>query len=233
MSTTQPIQRQHLRRLKEIYRSSGWPCRDGVEVELRVAGLIEAREDEVGRETLRLTTVGLEALAGYQASSRASRSAHDALVEQVAQAMQREGRVVWTGLPLRAQVDGEWVVAIPDVFSIRHTTVESYLQPVVHEIKVSRADLLCDLKRPEKRGAYLGMAQQVYYVLGLNAKGQPIAEPEEIPAECGVMVATATSVEVARMAPAQPFGGMRFDTWMALAKASPLARGEEASQLAL
>ena len=43
-----------------------------------------------------------------------------------------------------------WAIAMPDVFSIRHTTVEDYVEPVVHEIKVRRADLLADLRRPQR-----------------------------------------------------------------------------------
>lgn len=68
--------------------------------------------------------------------------------------MQQEGRIAWTQLALRAQVEGAWTQAIPDVFSIRHTKVEANQEPVLHEIKVSRANLLGDLKRPEKRAAY-------------------------------------------------------------------------------
>ncbi len=36
------------------------------------------------------------------------------------------GRVLWAGLQVRAQVDGELVVVIPDEFSIRHTTARSF-----------------------------------------------------------------------------------------------------------
>ena len=67
--------------------------------------------------------------------------------------MARPGRVVWTGLSLRAQVPGpapeappQWCISMPDVFSIRNTTVEAYVEPVVHEIKVRRADLLGSVK---------------------------------------------------------------------------------------
>jgi len=227
------ITRKHLTRLREVYRSSGWPCRDPLEVDLIVGGLVQAARDDQGRETLHLTSAGLQALADAHASNRANRSAHDELVMQVAQRMQQEGRIAWTQLPLRAQVDGAWTQAIPDVFSIRHTTVEAYLEPVVHEIKVSRADLLGDLKRPEKRAAYLAMASQVYYVLGLNAKGQPIAEADEVPAECGVMVATSSGLEIVRVAPKQPFTGLRFDAWMALAKAAPEPRNSNQVQMHL
>jgi hypothetical protein len=111
-----------------------------------------------------------------------------------------------------------WVQARPDVFSIRYTSVEAYLQPLVHEIKVRRADLLADLKKPEKRAAYLGMAGECWYVL---AEG--IGGPQDVPPECGVIIATPTALECVRPAPARK-GLMRFDLWMALARAVPLER---------
>jgi hypothetical protein len=224
------ITRRHLTRLRQIHRSSGWPCKDMLEVDLQVAGLIDKQLDDQGRETLFLTPTGLTALSQAHANNRASRTAHDDLVMCVAAQMQMEGRIAWTGMALRAQVNGAWVQAIPDVFSIRNTTVEAYLEPVVHEIKVSRADLLGDLKKTEKRAAYLAMASKLYYVLGLNAKGQPIAQPEDIPIECGVMVATGSVIETLRPALPQPFEGLRFDVWMALAKAAPVVREDDSPQ---
>lgn len=232
-NTPPRITRKHLTRLREIYRSSGWPCRDSLEVDLIVGGLVQAERDDQGRETLHLTPAGLQALADAHATNRASLSAHDELVKKVAERMKQEGRIAWTQLALRAQVEGAWTQAIPDVFSIRNTTVEAYLEPIVHEIKVSRADLLGDLKRPEKRAAYLAMASQVYYVLGRNAKGQPIAEADEVPAECGVIMVTTPGLEIMRLAPRQPFTGLRFDMWMTLAKSTPAPKRNDAPQMQL
>ena len=148
------IGKTHARRLREIYRSAGWPCQDLVEIELLAAGLLERVRAASGHETLRVTDAGIRLLAETLQGNRAARSEHDALVQQVAREMARAGRVVWTGLSLRAQVPGpapedppQWCIAMPDVFSIRNTTVEAYVEPVVHEIKVRRADLLGDLKK--------------------------------------------------------------------------------------
>jgi hypothetical protein len=129
-------------------------------------------------------------------------------------------------MPLPAAPAGKlrWVQARPDVFSIRYTSVEAYLQPLVHEIKVRRADLLSDLRKPDKRAAYLGMAGECWYVL---AEG--IGGPQDVPPECGVMIATAGGLECARPAP-QRAARMRFDLWMALARAVPLAREEDDGQ---
>jgi hypothetical protein len=117
-----------------------------------------------------------------------------------------------------------WVQARPDVFSIRYTSVEAYLQPLVHEIKVRRSDLLSDVRKPEKRAAYLGMAGECWYVL---AEG--IGGPEDVPPECGVIIATASGLETARAAPPRA-ARMRFDLWMALARAVPLEREMDEGQ---
>lgn len=273
-ATTQ-LRRVHLTRLRQIFRSAGWPCHDPIEIDLLAAGCLALLRDDQGRETLRPTPAGLQALALARQQNQAALDAHDALVHKVALQQQREGRLAWTDLSLRVQLGtaaaapdappdpphtwpgehpepdlladqpqplrmaapgGQWVMARPDVFSVRHTTVEAYLAPVVHEIKVSRADLMGDLRNPAKREAYLGLAQQVYYVL---APG--IAEADEVPATCGVMAelpaAEGGALVRLRAAPARPFARLPFAMWMALARATPLARptttDDEPTQLGL
>jgi hypothetical protein len=213
----------HRRRLRDIWRSAGWPCRDMVEVELLTAGLVERLRDAQGRETLRVTDAGVRVLAAALQKNRATRDAHEALVERVARDMQRAGRIAWRALSLRARVgsgdDAAWSMAMPDVYSIRRTTVEAYLQPIVHEVKVRRADLLSDLRHAAKRAAYLQLSSECWYVIR-----EGIARPEEIPSECGVLVATAAGLDVARPAPRRPMQ-MPFGVWMALARATPVDNG--------
>jgi hypothetical protein len=206
----------HRRRLRDIYRSAGWPYQDGVEVELLAAGLVARERDAVGRETLRLTDAGIAVLAETLAGNRARRDPHEALVERVARAMTRAGRLAWRGLAVRTRAGDGWTMAMPDVFSIRHTTVEAYAEPVVHEVKVRRADLLADLRRQAKRQAYLELGGECWYVLA-----QGIAEPDEIPRECGVLVAAADALVVARPAPRRA-AKIAFPLWMALARATPI-----------
>jgi hypothetical protein len=208
----------HRRRLRDIWRSAGWPCRDAVELELLCAGLLERQNDDQGRETLRVTDAGLQVMAATRRRNQAAFDKHEALVALVAREMQRAGRVVWRGLSLRAPLAGEdgattWAMAMPDVFSIRHTTVEDYTEPVVHEIKVSRADLLSDLRRAAKGAAYRALASQCWYVLQRG-----IAEPDEVPADYGVMLADGSALEVARAAPRRAMR-LPFAVWMALARA--------------
>jgi len=117
---------------------------------------------------------------------------------------------------VRARVDSGWAIAMPDVFSIRHTTVEAYVEPIVHEVKVQRADLLADLRRACKRQAYLDLGGECWYVIK-----DGIARADEIPAECGVLVAAERGLEVARPAPKRPTR-IGFALWMALARATPV-----------
>jgi hypothetical protein len=221
------LSRTHLRRLRQIFRSAGWPCQDGLEIDLLGAGLIErlpSGEPGLRPDTLRLTDAGIQALAGAQARNRRALSAHEALVQLTAQWLAAQGRLAWTGLSLLSPEApaGGWGPCRPDVFSLRISSLERALEPTIHEIKVSRADLLGDLRQPGKRGAYFGLAQRVWYVLGESAKGEPIADPAEVPSECGVLFARADTLIIARAAPAREARPIALPTWLALARAQPL-----------
>jgi hypothetical protein len=265
-----PLSRRHQQRLREVYRSAGWPSADPLEVDLLAAGLLERRCSPEGHETLRLTDAGIQALAQAHAGNRAERSPHEALVARVAENLGRSGRLAWRGLTLRVPLpnaffdtpnagsasptagasepaapgklfdedavpapDHRWCMAMPDVFSIRRSSIEAYLEPVVHEIKVSRADLLGDLKKPAKRAAYLAMAGACWYVLGVDAKGRPIAQPQEVPPECGVLQVEGAALVVAREAPRRAVQQLPFHVWMSLAQAGPAARPEGDAQAGL
>jgi hypothetical protein len=221
------LSRVHAQRLRAVYRSAGWPFLDTIEIELLASGLLEQVKDDATRQSVRLTPLGVEQLARCIGHNRQARSAHEALVERIVQAMHRDGRIVWTGLKLRAPLPhapGEiqrWKVCIPDVFSIRNTTRAGYLDPIVHEIKVSRADLLSDLKRKDKRDSYLGVGGQCWYVLGCDSRARPIGSADEIPPECGVLMAQGDRLHVARHALKRPAQEPPFALWMALAKSTP------------
>jgi hypothetical protein len=236
------IGKAHARRLREIWRSAGWPCQDPLEIELLAAGLLHRVHAPSGHESLRVTDAGVQLLATALASNRKAFSAHETLVERVAQEMSRAGRVAWRGLSLRAQVPAQasaadeqpmrWCIAKPDVFSIRNTSVATYVDPVVHEVKVRRADLLSDLRNEAKRAAYLDLGE-CWYVLGCDARGRPIAQVEEIPPECGVMMLEGDRLTVARAAPRKQRNGLPFGVWMALAKATPLPVADDDAQAML
>ncbi len=223
--------RLHLQRLRQLWRSAGWPSQDLVEIELLAAGWVERLAEADGRERLRVTDAGVALIAESLVRNRAARDAHEQLVERVAIEMQRAGRIAWRGLSLRAGLPRDddsggtrWVNAMPDVYSIRHSTVEDYLEPAIHEIKVSRADLLGELRRPDKSAAYRALCGQCWFVIKAG-----IAEPDEIPPEYGVLLGHATHLELARPAPKRAHKP-DFATWMALARATPLAPPDDHPQ---
>lgn len=208
------LTRLHDRRLRALYRSAGWPCQDGIEIDLLAAGLLERVFTPGTAEYLRLTDAGLQRLAQSLQRNRAALDRHQALVQRVAEDLVRAGRLVYCDLTLLTRPGEQWLHLRPDVYSIRNTTVEDYVEPVVHEIKVQRSDLRADLKNADKRAGYIALSSECYYVLS-----EGIAEPDDVPPECGVLIARAQGgLELARASPkrAQRLG---FTQWMALAKA--------------
>jgi hypothetical protein len=219
--------RAHLRRLRQYWRSAGWPCLDNVEVDLLAAGLVRRSIDAAGRDSIQVTDAGVAALHQYLSGNRRRRDPHEALVEHVARSLVREGRLVYRGLRLRAQCDGRWAVTRPDVYSIRPTHVEAYLDPTVHEIKVRRADLLADLRTPTKRAAYQAVAREFYYVI---ADG--VGDPAEIPEDCGVIVAAGDELHVVRPSDRRDVT-WHTHQWVALARARCEVVDVEPEQLEL
>jgi len=112
-----------------------------------------------------------------------------------------------------------WRIARPDVFSLRNTSVEAYLHPVVHEVKASRADLLSDLRHADKRESYRWLCCECYYVFPHG-----VAEAAEIPEPFGVWVQHG-DVDDGRFEIVRPARHaactLPFAVWLALAKSVP------------
>jgi hypothetical protein len=173
----------HLRRLKHYYQSAGWPVRDAIELDLLSASLIELRCAPSGHESIYVTPAGITALAARLNRNRRKLDAHNQLADRVAAFLGEQGRLSFLKTSFRVKPADTWRIVCPDVFSIRRGLDERYIVPQVHEIKVTRADLLGDLRNVEKRGGYSLVSAQLYYVFP-----QKVAKPEEIPDECGVIV---------------------------------------------
>lgn len=134
----------------------------------------------------------------------------------------------WTGLTAPAAPSrNAWRIARPDVFSIRNTTLEAYLHPIVHEVKVSRADLLSDLRHAAKRQSYQWLCSECHYVFPAG-----MAEPEEVPEGFGVWLLhgdiESGRLELARAA-RHVSCELPFAAWMSLARATPL-RADDADE---
>lgn len=206
------LSRHHQRRLRAYYRSAGWPCHDAIEIDLLAAGLIERVVHAGAAETIRVTAPGITAIAVALHGNRRARDAHETLTLQVAERMALEGRLVFRGLPLRAFCNEAWRNCRPDVYSIRQTTALKLTQPVIHEIKVSRADLLADLADAGKRAAYQALSSAFFYVMPAG-----LAELSEIPFDCGVLYAGPAGLVTGRPAEHRPVVP-GFSEWMALAR---------------
>lgn len=133
--------------------------------------------------------------------------------------------------PTSTRKPHRWRLARPDLFSVRRTSNPAYLQPMVHEIKVSRADLLSDLRHTAKRSSYQWLASECHYVFPHG-----LAEPQELPEELGVWVIHG-DIETGRLEMLRPARHapctIPFDVWMAMAKASPVSRTLERPQAEL
>lgn len=216
------LTRAHWQRLRQMYRSAGWPCLDPIELDLLAAGMLERVPQAAGLDILRVTDAGITGLAAQRQQNQQALSAHQQCILRVAEHLSAQKRICFSELNLRAKPGERWLQVRPDLFSIRNTSKADYLEPVIHEIKVRRSDLLGDLKRPDKRAAYQALASRFYYVLT-----EAVGGVEDIPEDCGVLVVNGTRIEKLREAPSTP-SGVDFATWIALAKAHPLRFDTEA-----
>jgi hypothetical protein len=208
------LSRKHLQRLRQYYRSAGWPCQDNIELDLLECGFVRRECGAGGQlETIVVTDAGIRLLARQLERNRNAHAEHEALVERVAHWLLSQKRLVFRGVALRTRLDEQWSLSKPDVFSLRHVTSSRHLHPAVHEIKVRRADLLGDLKNEPKRRGYQSYSQSFHYVI---AEG--IAGPEEIPADCGLIVASARNLQIVRPAPYRP-ATLTTAHWVALVRA--------------
>lgn len=246
-------------RLKSIWRSAGWPCRDEIELDLLAAGWAALTGPPGGHQTLCLTEAGVRVLSAARQRNQQRLGAHERLADRMGRLLLETGRLVWRELPLRARVSGTpsdvpgdhpggelacfegdfasgpagatpgaWRLCRPDVFSVRNTSVEDYLQPMVHEVKVSRSDLLSDLRQQAKREAYQWLSCETYYVFPAH-----LATPQEIPEAAGVWLLEG-SVDSGRLVLARPARHVArklpFPVWMALAKSVPMQPAMEGLQ---
>ena len=219
------LTRLHFRRLRLYFRSAGWPCQDSIELDLLDRGLIR-RETGSGQETIVVTDAGIAALARQLERNRQAHAEHDVLVDRVARWLLAQKRLVFRGVALRTRLDDAWMLSKPDVFSLRHVTSSRRLHPSVHEIKVRRADLLGDLRKDTKRRGYQSYSQSFHYVI---AEG--IADPAEIPEDCGLIVATSRTLRIVRPAPHRA-ASLTTAQWIALVRAGAEWGDDDDPQLA-
>ncbi len=193
------LSKQQAKRLRHYFEQGARAyCHsfDGTDLDLIGFGLIEAKPTSFSGSQITLTSRGLEVLHQHRQADLAARSVHHDLGGRLAEHLRKQSRITWENIEFRNRVltkthpiskdtidYAHWQCVRPDVFSILPSLQLKNANPCVHEIKVSRADFLCDLAKPEKRDAYSAMAEAVYYVAP-----EDMIDPSEIPLGFGLVV---------------------------------------------
>jgi hypothetical protein len=173
----------HNRRLRQLWgfgRHVHVGQLGGLELDLVIAGLIEV--ETIGRHTgpvVVVTSSGVQHLnAVRQARVVAQRPHHD-LGSRLASSLRVRGFLTWENVQFQAP-SGQLVR--PDVYACKPSLLARNAEPSIYEVKVSRADFLADVARPEKRGAYLQLAQAVYYCAPAD-----LISKRDLPDGCGLV----------------------------------------------
>lgn len=156
---------------------------DETDLELSVAGFIQRVEPSwQGSIRYCITPRGERMVHALREQSKRQRAPHHELGSHLAQWLQQQGqgRLTWENASFDVESTGGVCTTRPDVFSMSCTLNPAKRDAQVHEVKVSRADFLADVKNPAKRAAYFCLAPRVFY-----ATPAGLITLEEVPPECG------------------------------------------------
>lgn len=185
------LPRRQAQRLRHYFGRGGRATAydlDGIDLDLIGTGLIRAEASDYAGNRITVTDLGAKVLHEHRQADITSRAVHHTLGERLAAWLREQGRITWENVEFHNTVPVEQAgdVAIcvrPDVYSIKPSLRAIYSNPCVHEVKVSRADFLGDLAKPQKRAAYAMMAEAVYYVAP-----EGVIQPNEVPKGFGLLV---------------------------------------------
>ena len=183
----QPMTRRHFARLRAYFRCGirgGAGRGDNFDLDLVACGYIRRTERLSGYAEFAITNAGELALAAEKAEEIGRRMPHHELGERLAAWLRAQGRITWENIQLKVELpDGAKRAVRPDVFSMAATYNAERINPCVHEVKVSRADFLADVAKPEKRQGYAALCEQFFYVAPAGIIGR-----EDLPPDCGLLV---------------------------------------------
>ncbi|WP_432263020.1 hypothetical protein [Cupriavidus sp. TMH.W2] len=147
------LSRRHFKRLRHFFacRSYGSASHgDSLDLALVAHGYVERIASRFGGAQFKITPAGEQALAAELSREIQRRSPHHDLAGRLAGWRQRSGRVTWENIELVVELPaGGRAVVRPDVFSLVSTYDAKRIYPCVDEVKVSRADFLADVAKPE------------------------------------------------------------------------------------
>ncbi len=150
----------------------------GVDLDLMVLGLVETVDSNSNAAaSLSVTRLGVAHLSEARQALIAAQQPHHDLGERLAADLRERGLLTWLNVEF---VNPDWTeprrwgAVRPDVFACLPSLKARNAAPAIYEVKVSRADFLADLAKPEKREAYAALAEAVYYCCpdGIASKGE-------------------------------------------------------------
>lgn len=181
------LTRKHYSRLRQYFqcRADGSASQaDNVDLDLVAHGCIARIDRQFGGPRFAITSAGEMELAAENGREIARRRPHHDLAGRLAAWLREQGRVTWENIELLVdRPEGGRQAVRPDVFSMAATYDAKRINPAVHEVKISRADFLSDLAKPEKRGGYAVISEVLYYVAPAG-----VIVPDEVPKECGLVL---------------------------------------------
>lgn len=190
------LPRGHLKRLRELW-ARGRPSRlsqlEGVHLDLVSSGCLEVLVEDETRSSwgarVRVTDLGVAVLAQARQALVAAQRPHHELGARLSTWLRARDMLTWENVefanPDRSALRA-WGVVRPDVFACKPTLRADSSAAAIYEVKVSRADFLADLAKPQKRQAYADLAEAVYF-----CAPQGLVEPSEVPKGVGLLCETA------------------------------------------
>lgn len=183
----------HLSRLRKLW-SYGRPVHvgelGGIDLDLTVHGLVKSVDAGYNASAvLAVTKLGVAHLNAARQALVAAQRPHHELGQRLAQHLQAKGLHTWENVEFSnpdSSHDRCWGVVRPDVFACMPALKAENAAPAIYEVKVSRADFLGDISRPEKRKAYSQLAEAVYYCCPSG-----LIDKAEVPDGYGLLVEVA------------------------------------------
>lgn len=186
------LPRGHLKRLRELWargRPSQLSQLEGVHLDLMTSGCLEVLGEDQARgcwgSTVRVTNLGVAVLAQARQALVAAQRPHHELGARLSAWLRAREMLTWENVefanPDRSAFRA-WGVVRPDVFACKPTLRAESSAAAIYEVKVSRADFLADLAKPQKRQAYMELAEAVYF-----CAPQGLIESSEVPKGIGLL----------------------------------------------
>jgi hypothetical protein len=168
VNTLPKLTPMHSRRLRTIW-GFGRPVAvselTGVDLDLQVHGFLSVSNSTYSANVT-VTKQGVAHLNEVRQARIAVQSGHHTLGNRLCAHLRAKGMYTWENVefcnPLYSP-EVKWGVVRPDVYACRPSLKARNAESAIYEVKVTRADFVADLAKPEKRGAYADLAEAVYY----------------------------------------------------------------------